>query len=84
MQIWGKMEADMAENTAVERLCFYLNADGSGGVTVEEFRDTDAANAFSLETSLALGEFMEMESKVVLDLEAAMPALLKAVDRINA
>ncbi len=83
MQVWGKIEAAMAENPNVERLCWYITSDGSGGVTVTKSADADAANAFELETSLALSEFLEFESKVVLDLDTAMGPILKAMEHIN-
>jgi hypothetical protein len=30
-----------------------------------------------------LSEFLELDSKIVLDLDAAMPAILKGIERIN-
>lgn len=84
MQTWGKIEANMAENPSVERACWYIYSDGSGGMTVVKAVDVEAATAFELETSLALGEFLEMESKVVLDLDTAMPAILKGMEYIQA
>ena len=83
MQTWGKLEAAMAENSSVERVCWYMYADGTGGVSVEKYVDIEAANAFGLEASLALGEFLEFESHIALDLDAAMPAILKAMDHVN-
>ena len=41
--------------------------------------DSDAALQLSLETALALEEFLEIESKIVLDLETAMPAITNAM-----
>jgi len=84
MQIWGKVEASTAENPSVERLCWYIYGDGSGGFTVEKVTDIEAANAFGLEVSLALGEFLELDSKIVLDLDTAMPAILKGMEYLNA
>jgi len=84
MGIWGKIETDLAAIPSLERICWFLFADGSGGFQVVKTNDVDAANAFSLEVSLALGEFLEFESKVLLDLEAAMPAILKAFERSKA
>jgi len=83
MAIWGKLEASMAENPAVERLCWYLNVDGSGGITVAKTDDTEAASALGLEQSLALGEFLEFDTKTVLDLESAMGPITKAMEHIN-
>jgi hypothetical protein len=45
--------------------------------------DGDAANLAGLESALALGEFLELETRVVLDLETAMPAITAAMERIN-
>ncbi|HVB91272.1 MAG TPA: hypothetical protein VND70_04145 [Acidimicrobiales bacterium] len=83
MQVWGKVEASMAENPNVERVNWYITSDGSSGVTVAKATDVDAAAAFELETCMALGEFLELESKVVLDLDAAMPAILKGMEYIG-
>jgi hypothetical protein len=83
MQVWSKVEAAEAENTSVERVCWYLNSDGSGGFTVNKVTDADAAAAFELEVSLALSEFLELQSNIVLDLETAMPAIEKGMARIN-
>jgi hypothetical protein len=83
MAIWGKIEADEAANTHSERLCWYMNSDGSGGFTVSRMDDADAAMAAGLESTLALGEFLEFETRVVLDLETAMPAITAAMERIN-
>lgn len=78
MEIWGKTEGMEAESLDVERLCWYIAADGSGGVTVQRVNDTDAAAALALKTALLLGEFLELESKVVLDLDAAMSPIIEA------
>src|SRR5262245_32108239 len=84
MEIWGKIEADLAANPAVERLCWYLYSDGSGGFTVERFTDGDAALAFSLESALALGEFFEIDTRPVHDLDSALPSIVAALERANA
>lgn len=83
MERWGKIEAAQAENASIERVCWYIFGDGSGGFTVNKATDVDAANAFGLEVSLALGEFLELDSKIVLDLDSAMPAILKGIERVN-
>jgi hypothetical protein len=44
---------------------------------------TTSAAALNLETALALGEFLELDSRIVLDMETAMPAILKGVEHIN-
>jgi hypothetical protein len=79
MDTWGKLEAKQAEDASSERLCWYLYADGSGGVTVSKVSDADAAAALQLETSLALSEFLEIDSRICLDLDAAMPAIVAGV-----
>ena len=83
MDAWGKLEAATEETPAIERVCWYINADGSGGMTVERSDDADAAASFGLETTLALGEFLEFDSRIVLDLDAAMPAIIRGMERIN-
>ena len=84
MTTWGKLEARMAESTAVERVCWFMYSDGSGGITVAKAIDVEAATQFQLETALALSEFLEIETRQVLDLDTAMPAILNAVELINA
>ena len=84
MAIWGKMEADMAGDSSIERVCWFIISDGSGGLTVAKVHDADRASAFELETSLALSAYLELESKIVLDLEQAMPAILAGVARAKA
>ncbi len=81
MSIWGKQEADFAENSSGERICWFINADGTGGFTVERVNDADAAMALGLEYALSLGEFLELDSRPVLDLEAAMPAIVNGLER---
>ena len=83
MEVWAKLEARTAEDPSVERLCWYIAADGSSGVSVEKVNDADAAAAFGLEVCLALNEFLELESKIVLDMETAMPAILKSMEHVN-
>jgi hypothetical protein len=83
MSTWGKLEASLAENPNVERLCWYISADAAGGVTVSKAIDADAASAFQLEVSLALSEFLEFDTRIVLDLDSAMPAILKGMEYGN-
>lgn len=82
MTVWGKIEADTAENPNVERLCWYMYGDGSGGFTVSKVAD-DAADTQALEFSLALGEFLEIDSRPVFDLDSAMPAIMGAIGRMR-
>jgi hypothetical protein len=84
MEIWGKAEADMAANPSLERVCWFMFADGTGGFQVVKSHDVEAANAFGLELSLALGDYLEFDSKIILDLDTAMPAILKAFERTKA
>jgi hypothetical protein len=83
MDTWGKLEAELAERAGSERLCWFLYADGSGGMTVSRVEDDAEAQAFALETALSLGEFLELDTRLVLDLDAAMPAITAAVGRMN-
>lgn len=83
METWAKIEAQSAESTSVERVCWYIAADGQSGVTVDKVNDADAAAALQLEISLAMNEFIQLESNIVLDLDAAMPAILKGIEHIN-
>ena len=80
MTIWGKLEAALAENPHLERVNFYICADGSGGTQVIRATDTDAAHQFALESSLALSEFLEFDSRIVLEMDTAMSAILKALE----
>jgi hypothetical protein len=79
--VWGKLEADLAARTDTERVCLYFNVAGTGGCMVHKFNDPASAGAFAFEGYLAMGEFIEVETTQVLDLDAAMPAILAAVER---
>lgn len=83
MATWGRQQASAATNTSSEEVCWFINVDGSGGITVQKVKDADAAMANGLAQSLALGEFLELSSTVVLDLDQAMPAIMKGVEEIN-
>lgn len=80
MEVWAKLEAKEAADTNAERLGWYMAADGSGGVTIVKYVDPDTAAVNGLEVSLAFGEFLELESKVVLELDSAMPAIVAAME----
>ena len=84
MATWGRQEAALAADASSERVCWFINANGSGGITVVKVKDTDAAIAQGLVQSLALGEFLELHSEIVLDLDGAMPSIIKGVEEINA
>jgi hypothetical protein len=83
MGVWAKIEAAQAENPSVERVCWYITTDGTGGFTVDKVNDVEAATAFGLELSLALSEFLDLKSDIVLDLETAMPAIERGMERVN-
>ncbi len=84
MATWGKLEASLATNKSMERVCWFIDGDGAGGITIAKVSDADTAIALGLEQSLALGEFLEFDSKIVLDLDSAMPAIIAGVGHINA
>jgi hypothetical protein len=83
MSVWGKQQAQDAADPAWENVFWGLYADGSGGLAVARFADADKANARALEQCMALGEFLEIETKIVLDLEQAMPSIMTAVTAVN-
>lgn len=83
LAIWGKLEADVAENPKMERLCWYMYNDGTGGFSVSDVADDDEAHRFGVEMALSLGEFLELESRPVADLDTAMPAIAGAVQRMK-
>ena len=41
MATWGKIEADQAASASVERVCWFISADGAGGLAVNRVVDTD-------------------------------------------
>ena len=84
MATWGRQEAAMGSDTSSERVCWFISVDGTSGVTIIKTKDADAAIAAGLAQSLALGEFLELHSDIVLDLEGAMPSIIKGVEEINA
>ena len=83
MTVWGKLEEKIAKDKSSERLCWYLNADGSGGVTVDRVDDETTAAALQLELGLSLGEFIDIDSKIVLDMDSAMPSIIAAQGLAN-
>jgi hypothetical protein len=78
MSVWGKLEERTAADSSAERICWFQYSDGSGGVTIDKVKDVETALALGLEQSLTLGEFIEIDTKVGLDLDAALPMILKA------
>ena len=84
MNVWAKLEQKTAADSSTERVCWYSYSDGSGGITIDKVSDVDAALALELEQSLSLGEFIELDTKIGIDLEAALPLILKAQENANA
>lgn len=83
MDIWGKVEADVAERPGMNRLCWFAFGDGSGGFSVSEVANDDDA-AFLFEVVGALSEFLEFEVKPVVDLESVMPLTAAIMERTGA
>lgn len=79
MEVWAKTEAKESENASIERLGWYIAADGSCGFALARVSDPDAAAGQMLEISLALGEFIDLESRVVLDMDSAMGPITDAM-----
>jgi hypothetical protein len=83
MRVWASMQAAEASMTHTEQVCQFFRADGSGGFSVSRIIEADAAAAFSLEWTLAMTEFLEMESTIVTTLDEALPSIMKAVERMT-
>lgn len=83
MNMWGKVEADIAERPGTKRLCWYAYGDGSGGFSVSEIANDEDA-AFLFEVIGALSEFLEFEVKPVVDLESALPLSAAIMERTSA
>ena len=78
MTVWGKLEERTAAESSAERVCWVQYSDGSGGLTIDRVEDVDAALALGLEQALTLGEFIELETKIGVDLDTALPLIIKA------
>jgi hypothetical protein len=83
MDAWGKTEAASAADPNEERVCWFITADGTAGVTVSRFTDADAATKSGLRTALLLSEFIDLDSRPVLDLESAGPVIMAAMEEIG-
>ena len=83
MNVWGKLEQKTATDPSTERIGWYSYSDGSGGVTIDKVSDVDAALALELEQSLSLGEFIELDTKIGMDLDTALPVIIKAQENAN-
>ncbi len=84
MTVWGKLEERAAADSSSERICWFSYSDGSGGLTIDKVADLDAALALGLEHSLSLGEFIELDTKIGVDLDTALPLIIKAQENTNA
>ena len=84
MGAWAAMQASEAQQQHADVICRYFHADGSGGFTVANIIDPIADASWLLEWSLVLKEFFEMDRKIVLTLDEALPAMMAAVGRITA
>lgn len=82
MDIWGKIEADVAQRPGTNRLCWYAYGDGSGGFFVSEIANDDDA-AFLFEVVGALAEFVEFEIKPVVGLESTMALAAAVMERTS-
>jgi hypothetical protein len=82
MDTFAKFEADLPSMSALERLCWYIDADGGSGYSVFQVADADVAAAFVLESAVAFGEQLEIECRPVLDMEAAVGAIAKGLERL--
>jgi hypothetical protein len=78
LKVWGKLEERSAADSSSERVCWFQFSDGSGGVTIDKVKDVEAALALGLEQSLTLGEFIELDTKIGVDLDASLPLIMKA------
>jgi hypothetical protein len=78
MAVWGKLEQRTAADASAERVCWFQFSDGSGGITIDKVKDVEAALSLGLEQSLTLGEFLELDTKIGLDLESSLPVIIKA------
>jgi hypothetical protein len=77
--IWGAQVEQHAKNPAWTELFNCTLIDGSGGFTLAEAADQDAANLRGLQIALELREFMEIGMKPVFRIEDALPAVMAAV-----
>ncbi len=83
MTVWAKLEERSATDSSSERISWFSYSDGSGGITIDKVADTDRAISLGLEQSLSLGEFLELDSKIGVDLETSLPLIIKAQENVN-
>jgi hypothetical protein len=84
MASWGTFESLLGAHADVRRRAWWSYADASGGFSVLESDDGDALSAFVLEASVALGEFLEIDCRPVLALDAAQPAIVAGLTHKSA
>ena len=84
MTTWGAFETSLGAHESINRVGWWTYADGTGGFSVLEVTDADAGLAFVLESSVALGEFLDIECRPLLALEAAMGPIVTGVARKDA
>ncbi len=54
MAVPGRMEQKSAVDPSIQRIGWYANSDGSGGITIDNVKDVEAAMALGLEQALGL------------------------------
>lgn len=67
----------------MERIGRYSCRDGSGGIAIDERKDVEEAMARQLEQAVSPGEFIEPDTPIGLDMDAALPQTLKAQEIAN-
>ena len=68
------MESFGASPESPGQIASYVYADGSGGVIVAEYTGDDTAN---YRRSLEFGQWLDIDSKVALDVNDAAPVILE-------
>ena len=81
MTINAKVEEDLAASPLVSRVALYMDLDGRSGIDILDVVGTEEAVQFLLEMNATLAEFIEIDTRPVLALESAMPALMRAMER---
>jgi hypothetical protein len=76
---WSVYESNLAKHPTVKRLAWWSYADASAGFTILESADDAALSAFVMASCVALGEFLELDCRPVLDIEAARAAVMAGV-----
>jgi hypothetical protein len=76
MAVWSRQLELNAKDPVWKELWVYFYTDGSGGVNLIETPNTEVAAQRGLQIAMELTEFLEMETKPVLSLEQAMPAIV--------